>query len=65
MVYAVSDRVLTGTPNRGAKGIARPRRRTHARVNIPQIHWLRVMALGLNVLIWVTIIAAIAHALGR
>ena len=62
MVYTVSDRSVHHTPRRDAKLIARPRRRTHAAV---AIHWPRVVALGVNVLIWVTIIAAVAHALRR
>ena len=60
MVYAVSDRSVHGAPHRGAKLIARPRRRTHASI---AIHWPRVIALGVNVLIWVTIIAAVTHTL--
>ena len=62
MVYAVSDRSIDGAPPRRANLIARPRRRTHASI---AIHWPRVIALGVNVLIWVTIIAAVAHALRR
>jgi len=62
MVYAVSDRAIHDTGRRGAKLIAHPRRRAHATI---AIHWPRVIALGVNVLIWVTIITAVAHALRR
>ena len=62
MVYAVSDRAIRGAPTRGARIVARPRHRVAPSVTI---HWPRVIALGVNVLIWVTIIAAIMHALRR
>lgn len=59
MVYAVSGRTIRGAPGRGASLVARPRRRPHASLSI---HWPRVIALGVNVLVWAVVIAVAARA---
>ena len=59
MVYAVSDTSTQGAPNRGAGGVARAKAR-RASGSIA-IHWPRVIALGLNTLVWVAIIVVVAR----
>jgi len=60
MVYAVSDRVIRSAPTRGVRVAAR--RRVTPSITL---HWPRVIALLVNVLVWVAIIAVAAHAFQR
>jgi hypothetical protein len=66
MVYAVSDTSAQiaanqGAPSQGVGVVPRPKsRRTAGSISI---HWPRVIALGLNTLVWVFIIFVARRAL--
>jgi hypothetical protein len=51
MVYAVSDVARRGAHSRSSRAV-----RTRAANQAISIHWPRVIALGLNTLVWVGII---------
>jgi len=61
MVYAVSDRSTQGAPRQGAGVVPRPKTRQTA--GSISIHWPRVIALGLNTLVWVAVIAVVRRVL--
>jgi hypothetical protein len=61
MAYAVSDTPGRTARNKGA--VARPNTRRPARR--VAVHWPRVIALTLNTLVWVGVIAIVRQALHR
>ena len=61
MVYAVSDRFGRAARKGGVIAGGRAKRR----LGSIAIHWPRVIALGLNTLVWVAIIAAARGLLRR
>jgi len=61
MVYTVSDILAHDTPRQGARPVLRAKGRRAA--GSISIHWPRVIALGLNILVWAVIIAVAWRAL--